>query len=105
MTIGTGAVWMILDIFTSDVPSAPHHSIRTQNQILTQQHSPLSVCHHDKIKCAASCLVLGCLVASAGGSIGDSDVGASFREENQVSGEILTRYGHTNERDITKYNE
>ena len=88
---------MILDISTSDVPSAPHHSIRTQYQILTQ-HSPLSVCHHDKIKCAASCLVLGCLVASAGGSIGDSDVGASFREENQVSGEIFNEIRtYTNE--------
>ena len=33
--------------------------------------------------------MLGCLVATAGGSIRTGDVGASFREENQVTGEIF----------------
>ena len=47
--------------------------------------------------------MLGCLVATAGGSIGNSDVGASFREENQVTGRMsseITRYidtRHTHE--------
>ena len=39
--------------------------------------------------------MLGCLVATAGGSIRTGDVGASFREENQVTGRMFS--------DITRY--